>query len=290
MAKTCPKCGNELTEDEIFCGKCGAIYKEDLPNEQAVNINACTSVKKRKTILWISAVVIALVVCSAICLIPKESSKPSSYTENSDEIYTDEFDDYQADESYFDNNDDEEITAPSTDAGIQVAFDDIIDMDENTIAEFINGERSFVDFETNLMATIYTLPEINDQYMGDAGMYAVIDLDNDGVWELLVEYNLNGDTAILHLQDGKCIAYYIPFRGRTGLKKDGTMSWSNSAFESGVQRITFSNSGIDSVDTIVHNTDENIFLIDGVNVSQEECENALMYQYEKEDVEWIPIQ
>lgn len=70
---------------------------------------------------------------------------------------------------------------------------------------------------------------MNSQYIGDPGMYAVVDLDNNGTKELLIEYNFNGDTTIINIQSGKCIAYYIPYRGRTGLKTDGTMSWSSGA-------------------------------------------------------------
>ena len=163
----------------------------------------------------------------------------------------------------------------------------VSEMDDNTIQAILNGKMSFIDFDSKLEATITSLPQVNSQYMGEPGMYAVVDLDNNGTKELLIEYNFNGDTAIINIQNGKCIAYYIPYRGRTGLKTDGTMSWSSGASESGVQRISFGNEGIISTDIIVYS--EGLFAVNGNNVTKEKCEKALSEQDMKKDVEWLPI-
>lgn len=167
----------------------------------------------------------------------------------------------------------------------------ISQMDDITIGEITSGKRTFLDFDTKKGATIYSLPSVNTRYMGKPGSFAVVDLDGDGSDELMIEYDASGDTAVLSIQNGKCVAYYMSYRSRTNLKTDGTMSWSNGAFESGTQRVLFNNDGMASANLITYLEDdfEKAYSINGVPVSKEECENALSLQYEKKDVEWLPL-
>ena len=163
----------------------------------------------------------------------------------------------------------------------------VSEMDDNTIRAILNGQKSFIDFDSKLEATIRSLPQVNSQYTEKPGMYAVVDLDNNGTKELLIEYVFNGDTAIINIQNGKYIAYYIPYRSRSRLKTDGTMSWSNGASESGVKRVSFGNEGIISTDIIVYS--EDLFTVNGNTVTKEEYEKALSEQDRKKDAEWISL-
>lgn len=162
-------------------------------------------------------------------------------------------------------------------------------VENGDVKSLLNGEKTFTDFETGKTADIFTLPEENTSYMGSPASYAVVDLDGDGSEELLVEYDTAGDTAVLRLSGGEYVAYYLSFRSRTGMKEDGTMSWSSGASNSGVQRLMFTDNGMEGIDILEHNTDDYIFTINGEKVSMEECNEAFQKQYAKKDVEWKPI-
>ncbi len=157
------------------------------------------------------------------------------------------------------------------------------------VSLLLSGEKTFTDFETQRTATIFTLPDENTSYLGKPASYAVIDLDDNGKNELLIEYDGAGDTAVLTLRDGEYIAYYISYRARTDLKEDGTMSYSSGASDSGVQRLTFTDDGMESINVLEYNTGDYIFTIDGKKVSEEECAEALRKQYDKKEVVWNPI-
>ena len=154
------------------------------------------------------------------------------------------------------------------------------------IKDFIKENETFIDFNTNTQETIYTLPQNNSLYAGEPGRWTLIDLDADGEQELLVEYDWAGDTAILHKIGDTYYAFYIGYRSISGLKADGTMSWSSSAFESGVSRLRFSTQGIISENIITYNTEDNVYIVDGVEVSKDVCDAALRSQHEKKDVRW----
>jgi len=112
------------------------------------------------------------------------------------------------------------------------------DINEDMALSFIKGEVVFEDFSTKTQTNLYTLG-----YAGAHGtpyQYTLVDLDNDGARELVVEYDTTGDRAVIDINGNVCSSYYVPLRGMNLLKVDGTMSWSNSAFEHGVKRIKFS--------------------------------------------------
>ncbi len=161
-------------------------------------------------------------------------------------------------------------------------------MDDKTIQEILSGQKMFVDFDSKEEVTITSLPQANSQYLGTPWLYAVVDLDNNGTKELLIEYNAGGDTAILNIRNGECIAYYIPFRGRTNLKTDGTMTSSGGAAYNSVQKISFGNDGI--ISEVIISREDDLYKINGENVTKEEWEDALAEQEEKETVEWLPIE
>ena len=159
----------------------------------------------------------------------------------------------------------------------------------NPTNDFINNKKPIIDFDTKITTSVKDLSSINSNYMGNPSRWTSVDLDGDGEEEILVEYNAMGDTAIIHRKGNDYYAYYMPYRGITNLKTDGTSDWSNSAFESGVHRLIFTDEGIVSEEIIVFNTQENIFIVDGINVSETECSNALAVQNNKKDVEWYSI-
>lgn len=161
------------------------------------------------------------------------------------------------------------------------------DINEDMALSFIKGEVVFEDFATKAQANLYTLG-----YAGAHGtpyQYTLVDLDNDGARELVVEYDTTGDRAVIDINGNVCSSYYVTFRGMNQLKADGTMSWSNSAFEHGVKRIKFVANGLADEVVVLFDSSNNIFKIDGASATREEVERAIAEQDEKQDVEWHEI-
>ncbi len=157
------------------------------------------------------------------------------------------------------------------------------------ITEILSGRMSFVDFETKKTANIETLQEINYNYGGVACRFTVIDIDRDGGNELIIEYNRGGELAIIKNFDNKLTAFYASPREMINLKTDGTMSWSSSAFESGVGYIKFTSNGMEQVEIIGYDTTLNVFTVEGKRVTKAECDKELAKQRKKADVSWTEL-
>lgn len=157
-------------------------------------------------------------------------------------------------------------------------------IDEAMALEFLKDGRTFERADNHTEATVYTLG-----YYGNPLKYALLDIDGDSANEMVIEYDNTGDTEILDITDGVCTAYYSPYRGITDLKKDGTMGWSNSAFENGIRKITFSSEGIVEEIVMLRDTEKGIYKVDGKYVDEAEYDEAYRLQSEKEGVEWITI-
>lgn len=164
-----------------------------------------------------------------------------------------------------------------------------IQMNMDTINSYINNELTFIDFDSKQETTLNSLPSINNKYIGVPTSYSVVDLDGDNAKELLVEYSMSGDTAILHIQNDTCVAYYMPYRGIAGLKIDGTAHYSNSAFESGIHSFVFTNDGISTKEIIKYDSQNEIYIVETKNVSEQECVSALDTYYNKESATYYDI-
>lgn len=150
-------------------------------------------------------------------------------------------------------------------------------------------QKTLADFNSTQPATIKEFHTANIDPDEKPCQYAVVDLDDDGREELLVEYDRTGDIAIFSTQNGTPYSYRIPYRSCLNLKTDGTMGWSNSASESGVKRLTFSDGAISDKDIIVYNTEKGIFMLNEKPVTEEVCVTALREHWNKPNVKWIPI-
>jgi len=71
--------------------------------------------------------------------------------------------------------------------------------------------------------------------------FALIDMDEDGVPELLLNFQTRIDSAVyvLHYHGGVLYGNAFGYRAMKSLKKDGTFDWSSSAFDSGTGRLKF---------------------------------------------------
>lgn len=196
------------------------------------------------------------------------------------------------------------VRAISSALGLSVDWDDetntvilndtnnSLQINDSTIQSILNNETSIVDFDSKQKTTLSALKNVNKKYIGEPVRYAVTDVDCDDELELLVEYTLSGDTAIIDAQNDAFVAYYIPYRGIIGLKVDGTMAWSNSASESGISQIKLGDEGIITTDIVVYNEGLNgskTLTINGQPASDEEIGRAFSTQHAKPDASWLPI-
>ena len=170
---------------------------------------------------------------------------------------------------------------------------DLVSESESIVNKVINGERSFIDFDTKQTSTIYTLPQINSMYLGSPIAYTSIDIDNNGSAELLIQYDISGDTAIITKVNDNYIAYYVSYRTILHLKNDGTMHGSSSASEGSIHRIILTARGIEYQDILTYDTGEisgrEFYALNGAEINRTAYHEQMMFQYQKADVIWMDI-
>ncbi len=130
--------------------------------------------------------------------------------------------------------------------------------------------------------------------------FAVIDLDRDGVNELVVWPSIDGDDSveqvsvvgylILRRQGDEVLGYQPGFRTFAYLKEDGTFHWSGSAFNWGYGAMRFTEDGF-TVDDVtwceVQDPEENSrYFVDRLRAEEEEFFSAVQAQDDKPDVQW----
>ena len=159
----------------------------------------------------------------------------------------------------------------------------------NVFKKVLNSETMHFDTEKEQSILLKDYFEENNATAGDI-KFAIVDLDGDGIPEVAIEH-FPGIIRVLRYENEKVNGFSFGFRGMSGLKKDGSFNWSNSAFHSGIGRQIF--------------MDKNSFcfhLAEGISDPDDGKENYFVYyntvgyrQYEafsnihnqKEDVEWI---
>lgn len=74
--------------------------------------------------------------------------------------------------------------------------------------------------------------------------FTVIDLDDDGLQEIVLWLKINGVSdygfAVLRYQEGDVYEYTLPYRSFMDLKTDGTFLFSSGAADSGIGQLNFS--------------------------------------------------
>ena len=119
--------------------------------------------------------------------------------------------------------------------------------------------------------------------------FCVIDMDGDGIPELILEESHAGTRLLFHCEDGVVYGYTFPFRGMNGPKADATFIGSNGATINDVLKIQrFSKGEVIFDELCCQNGFDNVYRIDGKNVSPEATEAYIGVQFTKTDVEWYP--
>ena len=176
--------------------------------------------------------------------------------------------------------------------------------------EVLDGERQFISayFQHNQGdGRAYSINDLRTFYYGDGqfpdavvkvGRLAVIDLDRDGVNEMVIwpegdyEYLYsNVGYLILRRQGDEIYGYNPGYRTFGDLKSDGTFSWSNGAPWSGYATLTFGPGEVVLHETTYHRPGENeidqLYFVDGRQATQEEYGAAEGWQILKPSLAWF---
>lgn len=175
--------------------------------------------------------------------------------------------------------------------------------------EVLDGERQFISAYSQHSqgdGQAYGIHDLRTFYYGDdqfpdtvveAGKLAVIDLDRDGINEMVIWpegedeylYSVVG-YLILRRQGDEIYGYNPAYRAFGLLKSDGTFHWSNSAFEHGTATLSFGPDDVVFQDTTYQKFAENgidyLYFVDGQKATQEEYDAAVDVQNAKPDVTW----
>lgn len=176
--------------------------------------------------------------------------------------------------------------------------------------EVLDGERQFISAyfqHSEGDGRPYGIHDLRTFYYGDdqypdavveAGRVAVIDLDRDGINEMVIwpegEYEYLYSVVgyvILRRQGDEIYAYNPGYRTFGNVKSDGSFSWSNGAPWSGCATLTFGPDQIILHETTYHRPGENgidqLYFVDGRRATKEEHSAAQNREFLKPDLAWF---
>ena len=112
----------------------------------------------------------------------------------------------------------------------------------------------------------------------------------DGTNELVIaiDYSGNEEYVVLTCYDGAVYANQIVYRGFLTPKADGTVAWSNGAFDNGYARFRFENGVLvyDDFAVMIDNGSSVTYTLNGENVSEEDYNAFTAEQNAKDDLAW----
>jgi len=140
---------------------------------------------------------------------------------------------------------------------------------------------------------IYLNEYINNEYSDDGYTFQItrftaLDMDGDGIPEVVLEIFPGSERLVLHYDNGIVYGYDTGGpRCMGSLKKDGTYDWSGGVPHWGVSKLQFSS---DIYETeILCEVDAPLYYINGEVVSEESFYSFYDTQYQKEDAKWYPF-
>ena len=121
--------------------------------------------------------------------------------------------------------------------------------------------------------------------------FALLDLDGDGADELVLNIDFSGEEeyVILTCYDGAVYANQVVHRGFLTPKADGTVAWSNGAFDNGASRARFENGVLVYEDfaSMSEGSDGNaVYTLNGESIDEAAYSAFLDEQAAKDDLAW----
>lgn len=179
-------------------------------------------------------------------------------------------------------------TPPSAQAG--GLYEDFFTGDVTVTANLINAgvEATTASFRA---PAVYATKGVDGSDMDwTITRFALLDLDGDGTDELVLNIDFSGEEeyVILTCYDGAVYANQIVYRGFLTPKADGTVAWSNGAFDNGYARFRFENGVLvyDDFAVMIDNGSSVTYTLNGENVSEEDFDAFIAEQNAKDDLAW----
>lgn len=179
-------------------------------------------------------------------------------------------------------------TPPSAQAGN--LYEDFFTGDVTVTANLINAgiEATTASFRA---PDVYATKGVDGSDMDwTITRFALLDLDGDGADELVLAIDYSGEEeyVILTCYDGAVYANQIVYRGFLTPKADGTVAWSNGAFDNGYARFRFENGVLvyDDFAVMIDNGSSVTYTLNGENVSEEDYNAFTAEQNAKDDLAW----
>jgi hypothetical protein len=151
----------------------------------------------------------------------------------------------------------------------------------------LHNEASFVyeNSEDTYLLSFYRRDNQEDYF----NHFVVLDMDGDGIPELVLHNMYNGDSLVLHYYNGAVYGKKYGYRAMRNLKMDGFFGWSNNASNSGLGKLWFSGPEQETMYLAEYGSlleDIEMYRINGSPVSQKDFLAYTAFQDAKEDVVW----
>lgn len=222
----------------------------------------------------------------------------NTQTDSADDNSTDLSSDAPTDNSATD------ITSDIQNGNIENPPEQSVELEENTYKSILLGKSDFIC--TNLANESINIGEIGQAVTDDdsvtvsATKFTIMDIDGDGKDEAVLWLQINNISdyvfEILHYQNGEIYGYTLHYRAFMNLKTDGTFLFSSGAADSGIGKMTFSETGY-SVRAMAYSQsgyDENNeltiqYFVNDEPCSEDEFNDVISGQEQKADVEWYDL-
>lgn len=157
--------------------------------------------------------------------------------------------------------------------------------------DIILGEKTvFIDDDYITLQEYIKLLDIED---GVLSRFILMDLDNDGADELILEYSVAQypySYFLLHCADEKIYMYDLGLRSFNCLRADGTFEYASSAMDNGIARVDFTKAET-IIDPIVYSkegTKDNIVYYEEKHqINLAKFNKILEAQWQKDEPMWL---
>lgn len=161
---------------------------------------------------------------------------------------------------------------------------------EPTPIDILNNNIAFVDQSGN---SIY-LKDYHSTNFSETPVitkYALVDLNNDGLQEMVAYASQDYDFYIIfYKQKESFYSFEMTEREMVDLKQDGTFMQSESALISKYVQLSFDSDPPITIEKAYKNDIDNIYRIDGSDVTNDEFNNYESSFKKKHSVNWINTQ
>ena len=177
------------------------------------------------------------------------------------------------------------------DAQVGSLYEDFFTGDVTVTANLINAgvEATTASFH---VPAVYATKGVDGSDMDwTIKCFALLDLDSDGSDELVldIDYSGDGEYVVLTCYDGAVYANQVVHRGFLTPKADGTVAWSNGAFDNGASRARFENGVLvyEDFSSMSEGSDGNaVYTLNGESIDETAYSAFLDEQAVKDDLAW----